>query len=265
MYFRCLRLLVSASMLFPALLFARPLTVCADPDNLPFSSRKLDGFDNRIASLLATQLHTTATFHWARMGRGFIRNIVNKGECDVLMGVPAGMHGLLVTRPYYRSTYVFITRDRISPISSFDDERLQRMKIGVQVLDDDYAPPARALARRGLTRNIVGFDMDDPGRIVRAVARGEVDTAIVWGPLAGYYSARQRGLHLSPVTPEIDFPMLPFAYEMAIGVRRNEPELFHRIDAAVANAMPQIQRLLRAYNVPMTPVPHSAMARAGVP
>src|SRR6185312_3419293 len=148
------------------------------------------GFENKIAHLLARDLNSEVVFQWQRMGRGFLRDVLNKDTCDVLLGVPVGMRGLLVTEPYYRSTYVFVSRAETTPPRSLDDPALRGKKIGVQVLEEDYSPPASALARRGLADSIRGYDMDDPGAIVAAVARNEIDQAIVWGPLAGYYAAK---------------------------------------------------------------------------
>jgi mxaJ protein len=239
------------------------LKVCADPANLPFSSQNKAGFENRIATLLAKELNSRAEFYWGRMGRGFLREVLNKGKCDVLLGVPVGMRGLLVSRPYYRSSYVFVTRNGQN-IQSLDDAALKNMKIGVQVLDDDYAPPARALSRRGMASNIVGFDMEDPAAIVRAVANKKVDAAIVWGPVAGYYVKRYgAALKLAPVVPEIDPPGLPLAYEIAAGVSKSKPELLERVNSALARAQPEIRKILRSYNIPTLPKPDTTVAAGG--
>jgi mxaJ protein len=248
-----------------ALAFGKTLIFCADPQNVPFSTRQQTGFENKVARVIGTELNMPVRFYWGRMGRGFVRNVVNKGECDAMVGVPMGMRGLLTTAPYYRSSYMFVTRADGKPITSLDDPRLPSMSIGVQVLEDDYAPPARALSRRGLSKNIVGFDMDgNTGEIIAAVAHKKVSTAIVWGPLAGYY-ARKYGkrLRLTAVTPEIDPPMLPFTFSMAVGVRKSDPELFHRVDAAVQRAAPKIQAILREYNVPQLPLAAENKAQAG--
>jgi mxaJ protein len=243
----------------------RPFTVCADPQNPPFSTRMETGFENKIAIAIAAELHQPVRFHWSRMGRGFVREIVNKGACDALIAVPVGMRGLLVTSPYYRSTYVFVTRRSEPTIASFDDPRLASEKIGVQVLDDDYAPPARALARRRLTRNVVGFEMDEnAGEIVSAVARKRVNSAIVWGPLAGYYARRYGAtLRMTPVMPEVDPPQLPFTFEIGVGIRKSEPALYARVEEALRRARPQIQRILRSYAVPTLPLHEQNQERAG--
>jgi mxaJ protein len=233
---------------------AEQLKVCADPANLPFSNSKRQGFDNRVAELLARELDAKVEYHWSRVGRGFVRNVVNGGACDVLVGVPVGMRGLQIAAPYYRSSYVFVTRRAVKPIKSFDDPRLRDLKVGVQVLDEDYAPPGRALARRELTQNLVGFEMSgkDDGAIIRAVARKKIDVAVVWGPLAGFY-ANQYGnqLRLTPVEPAIDPPALAFAFDMGIGVRKDNPELFAKIQNALQSQQQEIRRVLRRYGVPL--------------
>src|SRR4051794_38326019 len=111
-----------------ASLFAsEPLTICADPQNPPFSTREGTGFENKIAKAIAVELHQPVRFHWQRMGRGFVREVVNKGACDAVIAVPVGMRGLLVTTPYYRSTFVFVTRRTERTLTSLDDPRLAHM------------------------------------------------------------------------------------------------------------------------------------------
>jgi mxaJ protein len=242
---------------------AAPLKVCADPQNPPFSTRQQSGFENRIAKAIGAELNEPVEFHWARMGRGFVREVMNKGACDALIAVPVGMKGVLVTAPYYKSSYVFVEHKGGPRLKSLDDPKLREMKVGVQVLEDDYAPPARALSRRGLTKNVVGFEMDEgAGKIVEAVADKKVDVAIVWGPLAGYYARNFRNkVRIHPVTPEIDPPMLPFTYEIGVGVRRSEPELFGRMNDAVKRAQPRINGILREYGVPTLPMREATEAR----
>lgn len=253
-----------AALLFCVVARASTLKVCADPHNLPFSNQQQQGFENKIARLLADDLNAQVSFQWQRMGRGFLRDVMNNGTCDVLLGVPVGMRGLLVTQPYYRSTYVFVSRAEEKPIQSLDDPRLAGKKIGVQVLEEDYAPPASALARRGLSSSIRGYEMDDPGAIVAAVANHEVDLAIVWGPLAGYYAAKYgKRLRLKAVQPEIDSSKLPFTYAIAAGVRKNDPELYTKLSAALAKEHQPIQQILRSYKVPLLPLQANEQAKAG--
>jgi mxaJ protein len=133
-----------------------------------------------------------------------------------------------------------------------NDPSLHQMKIGVQALEEEYTPPATALARRGMQSEIVGFDtIDDPESIMRAVADGQVDTAIVWGPLAGYF-ARQFGknLQLTPVTPEVDPPGLPFTFAISMGVRKGNTALRDELDHVLQQRGTAIRKMLDDYGVP---------------
>ncbi len=201
------------------------LRVCADPNNLPFSNRRLEGLENKLARLIAHDLAVPVSYTWWAQRRGFFRNTLKAGLCDVVMGIPSGFEMASPTRPYYRSTYVFVSRaNRGDLVRSLDDPALRSLRIGVQLAGDDYAntPPAHALARRGIVSNVVGFTLygdyarpNPPARIVDAVARGEVDVAVVWGPLAGYFAARSPApLRIAPVTPSVDRPFLPFVFDI---------------------------------------------------
>jgi mxaJ protein len=239
----------------------RILRVCSDPNNLPFSNQRLQGFENKLATLIAREMEATVRYTWWAQRRGFIRNTLNTGECDVVMGVPSSFELALVTRPYYRSTYVFLSRrDRHLNVRSFDDPILRDLKIGVQIIGDDYAnaPPAHAFDRRGIVGNLIGYTVygdyredSPPARIVRGVAQGEVDLAVVWGPLAGYFAPRQPvPLDMTPVSPQIDLPFLPFVYDIAMGVRRSDPALKDELDGILERKRPEIDALLASYGVP---------------
>jgi mxaJ protein len=185
----------------------------------PFSNERREGFENRIAELVAREMRAELRYVWWAQRRGYIRNTLRAGLCDVFIGMPTGLDMVLVTRPYYRSTYVFVTKRDGPRVASFDDPRLKRLRVGVQIIGDDYAnaPPAEALSHRGIVRNVRGYsvigdyrDASPPSRIVRAVEKGEVDVAVVWGPLAGYFARRSTvPLRVVPVSPEVDVPYLP--------------------------------------------------------
>jgi mxaJ protein len=244
--------------------FERPrgvLRVCADPNNLPFSNERGEGFENKIAELLAADLGERLEYTWWAQRRGFFRNTLRAGACDVVVGVPSSFELAATTAPYYRSTYVFVYRkDRGVGVSSFDDPRLRELKVGVQLVGDDGAntPPAHALASRGVVGNLRGYTLygdykepNPPARIVEAVARGEVDVAVAWGPLAGYFARRQRSpLAVVPVSPQFDRPFLPFVYDISMGVRRGDEELRQRLDDFLERRRPEIGRILEDYGVP---------------
>jgi mxaJ protein len=159
---------------------------------------------------------------------------------------------------------VFVTRSDAKPIQSLDDPDLRSKSIGVQILEEDYAPPGQALGRRGLSANVHGFDMDNPGAIIDGVAQKKVDVAIVWGPLAGYYAAKYGNrLRLAPVQPEIDPPNLPFTFAIGAGVRKTAPDLYQHLSAALAKEQPAIQRVLRSYHVPLLPLANQQQLSVG--
>jgi mxaJ protein len=140
------------------LMAASPLRVCADPDNLPFSNRAGAGFDDRIVTLVAHDLHREIVFVWARPRRGCLREQFNKNACDVLLGVPIGLRGVAVSEPYYTSSYAFVSPARKHfQIASFT-EHLNGQRIGLQILEEDLSPPSLPLIRSGHASQIVGFE-----------------------------------------------------------------------------------------------------------
>jgi mxaJ protein len=247
------------------------LRVCADPNNLPFSNEAGEGFENRIAELLASDLGAKLEYTWWAQRRGFVRNTLKTGACDVMIGAPTSFDMVLTTRGYYRSTYVFVTAaERALGIGSLDDPRLRELRIAVQLVGDDAAntPPAHALARRGIVDNVVGYTVygdysrpNPPAEIVAAVARGDVDVAIAWGPLAGYFAPRQPvALDVAAVTPHIDMPFLPFVFDVGMGVRHGERALREELDAWIVRRRDAVDAILAEYGVPRTDRPSLAAA-----
>ena len=248
------------------------LRICADPNNLPYSNSAHEGFENRIAELIGHELKQRVEYVWWAQRRGFVRNTLNSGACDLVVGTTSGMEMLATTRPYYKSTYVFVSRhDRHLEIHSFDDPTLRRLKIGVQLIGDDFAntPPAHALSNRGMTKNVAGYtvygDYRQPNpaaRIVDAVVDRDVDIAVVWGPLAGFFAKRSPvPLDIVPVNPRIDLPYLPFVFDISMGVRRRDSTFRARIDEIITRRRPAIDSILAAYAVPRVDVASSTLSR----
>ena len=240
---------------------APELRVCADPNNLPFSNSKGEGFENRIAELVARDMGARVKYTWWAQRRGFIRNTLNASECDVVIGVPASFDLTAVTAPYYRSSYVFVSRaDRHLGVRSFDDPVLHRLRIGVQLVGDDGAntPPVHALGARGIRGNLKGYlvygdyrKANPPSAIIDAVAKGDIDLAIAWGPLAGYFANRQgTPLDIVPVSPQIDLPFLPEVFDISMGVRRQDKTLRDRLDGIIEREKEPIQAILDSYHIP---------------
>ena len=237
------------------------LRICADPNNLPFSNARLEGFENHVAALVAEELGRDTAWVWFPQRRGFARQTLRAGRCDLIAGVPSSYELALTTAPYYRSTYVFVTRaDRDLDLGSLDDPRLRTLRIGLHAIGDDYSngPGADALARRGIVDNVVGYSIygdyseeTPPARLIEAVARADIDIAIAWGPVAGW-AAQQSDvpLRLEPVTPQIDPPFTPFVYDVSMAVRRGEDSLKLEIERALVRRDPEIRALLEEYGVP---------------
>jgi mxaJ protein len=252
---RTLLAIVAVPVLAGACSTGPVLRVCADPDNLPFSDDRERGFENRIAEVIAGDMGARVEYTWWPQRQGFLRNTLNAQKCDVVIGLPASMDAALTTRPYYRSAYAFVSRgDERIDIRSFDDERLRTLRVGIQLVGDDGAnsPPAHALSRRGVIRNVVGFPVySDPGRIVRAVASGQIDVAVAWGPLAGYYAARENPpLRVETAASQADGAAVPLAFDISLAVRTGDRERRDALDRIVDRRRAEIEAILAKYHVP---------------
>ncbi|MDQ6887011.1 MAG: substrate-binding domain-containing protein [Gemmatimonadota bacterium] len=241
----------------------RELRVCADPNNLPFSNRAGRGFENRIAELVGRELGATVRYTWWPQRRGFVRQTLNAGQCDLVIGVPVGYGLVRTTRPYYRSSYAAVTRrsDQLD-VRSLDDPRLRHLRIGVHVIGSHYqnVPPAHALAARRIVENVRGYSIygsydreSPPADLVSAVARGDVDVAIAWGPLASWAARRSPvPLTVRALEESADSASLPLSYEIAMGVRKRDEALARELDALLVRREREIQAILRSSGVPTT-------------
>jgi mxaJ protein len=244
----------------------RVLRVCADPDNLPFSNARGEGFEDKIAALIADDMHATLEMTFRSSRRGFLRRTLQAHACDVVMGVPGGMPGAATTKPFYRSSYVFVAaRARQPQPGSFDEPALRSWKIGLPALGAEGAniPPAHALAERGIVGNIVGFpvygetsDDNPPGAIVAAVASGAIDVAIVWGPIGGYFARPFKdALSVTPILSDPRQPDLAFTYEISLGTRKDDTALRDRLDEILARRQTDLAAIPRDYGVPLVAAP----------
>jgi mxaJ protein len=257
--------LTGFALVFATIADARELRVCADPNNLPFSNERGEGFENKIAELIADELGVTLSYTWWAQRRGFIRNTLNTGSCDLVTGTTNGIEMLRTTLPYYRSGYTFVTRQDGPKVSSLDDPILHNLRIGIQLVGEDGAnpPPSEALARRGIVDNVRGYlvygdyrEQNPAAAIMDAVAKGEIDVAIVWGPVAGYFAGRESvPLKIALVTPQNDGPRVPMVFDINMGVRRDDPTLRDEINAALSKLRPKIDAVLANYGVPRADLP----------
>jgi mxaJ protein len=259
---RLVPLICAASILGACTAQVEPaIRVCADPNNLPFSNREGAGFENKIAEMIGGELKAPVEYVWWAQRRGFIRNTLRSGLCDVVIGVPADLDMAATTRPYYRSGYVFVTRAGEPAPASLDDPLLKHAIVGVHLIGDDSAnsPPAHALSARGVIDNLRGYSIygnyaepNPPARLIRAVADRDIDIAVAWGPLAGYFARFSSvPLRIAPVTPRED-PPFRFEFDIAMGVARDNLALRDRLNGVIDRKRARIDRLLRDYGVPLS-------------
>src|SRR4030095_14319814 len=260
MFSSCREALLAAALALSANAAARELVVCADPDNPPYSGADRSGFENRIAQVVADEMGADLRYQWQPLRRGVVRKTLDARACDILVGVPAGLERVTTTVPYYRSGFAFVYRRGTAPFESFDDPRLRAGRVGVQLVGVDMAatPAALALARRGIVDNIVGFPVygAEPSarRMIEAVARGDLEVAVIWGPQAGYFVKRARApLAMSLASDPDDPNALSFAIAMA--VRQGDTALRDELDAALRRSRDRIATILADFGVPTEPFP----------
>ncbi len=250
----------------PVHLQSSTLRVCGDPDNLPYSNERLEGFENRIAAVVAAELGAAPVYAWWPHQRGLVRNTIDAGTCDVIFGVPEGLDFVLWTKPYYRSSYVMAYRnDRGYEFRSLDAPELERLRIGVHV----NTPPEESLARRRLLDNVATYslffdprgDRDRPRKLLDDLVAGTVDVAVAWGPLAGYAAAVLNApLELVPLADE---PGVPLSFDISMGVEKGNEALKGRLEAAIDRRHDDILAILKEYGVPLAPIGGASGAASG--
>jgi quinoprotein dehydrogenase-associated probable ABC transporter substrate-binding protein len=230
------------------------LKVCADPNNLPFSDEKKEGFENKIAELIGAELGRSVDYSWFPQVIGFARNTLRAHLCDLVMGTVAGDEIMQTTNPYYFSTYVILYRsDKGLAIADLDDPRLKTLHLGVV----GGTPPSDLLVRHDLMSNTKPYALTVDTRaesptheMVQDVADGTIDVGFLWGPIAGYYRKHDViPLTLVPLKTEPDGPRM--SYHIAMGVRANEPEWRRGINTVILKRQADITAILQDYGVPL--------------
>jgi quinoprotein dehydrogenase-associated probable ABC transporter substrate-binding protein len=230
------------------------LTVCGDPNNLPFSNDRYEGFENKIAQLIADELGRTLHYRWWPQTVGFVRNTLRVRLCDMIMGITSVNELVQNTNPYYRSVYTLVQRTDADPlIRSLDDPLLKERRIGVVA----GTPPATLLTRYGLMNNVRSYQRTVDTRLyspavdaVKEVANGDLDVAIVWGPIAGYAASRQDvALTITTLPPQVD--SVPLAFSVSMGIRHRESQWKHDLNALLERLAPKIHAILLDYGVPL--------------
>ena len=248
------------------------LRVCHDPNNMPFSNSRGEGLENKLAELMAQTWGVPLVYHAFPQRMGFIRNTLRfklPGQdhpCDIVMGVPAGFEQVASTPAYYRSSYalVFPSAKGLSPVHGVDDflklgpDRLRQLKIGVY----DRSPASDWLSRHGLEDAGVPYKLLNadpasyPGEIIeRDLAQGQIDVAIVWGPMAAYFAKRVQSPALR-VIPMRSEPGVTLEFDMAMGVRHGEPAWKAQVALFLKEQQAQIQAVLTSFDVPLLELQH---------
>lgn len=244
------------------------LRVCADPANLPFSNKAGEGFENKIAELLAEKLKVPVRYTWFPQGVGFVRNTLNARKCDLVIGISLGFELLQNTNPYYTSTYALIYRaDSGLTAGSLKDPSLKGRSIGVVA----GTPPATLLARNGLLDKMRPYHLmvdtrfDSPGKdMAEDVAKGDVDVGLLWGPIAGYY-AQQQDPPLTVVPLLSAEEGMRMDYTITMGLRFNEPLWKREMNRLIRKNKDAINAILFDYGVPLLDRKGKVMARPAEP
>ena len=241
----------------PDLVATDRLRVCADPADLPFSNKAREGFENRIAEILADELKLPLHYYWSPQGPGFVRNTLGTDLCDVILGAAVGSGIVDHTNAYYASTYVLVTKKGgpLDGIDQLEDPRLKGRRLGVIAA----TPPADHLLDLGLTDAAKTYPLLVDRRYaspaedaLKDVEAGVIDAAILWGPIGGYF-ARKASPPLSATPLKEDTRPL-FSFRIAFGLRRNESDWKHRLNAAISNRQKDMDVVLESYGVPLLPI-----------
>jgi quinoprotein dehydrogenase-associated probable ABC transporter substrate-binding protein len=231
------------------------LRVCADPANMPFSNERGEGFENKIAELLATKLDKRLAYTWYPQSTGFVRQTLGSFRCDVIMGFPQGGDLAQSTNPYYRSAYTFVSKQgaELDGVDSLGDERLKGRRLGIVA----GTPPSSYMVAQGLMATakpyslVVDTRFDSSGRaMTRDIASDEIAAGILWGPIAGWYARQtEPPLHVVPLLKESGGP--PLAYRITMGVRPTDQNWKRELNGLIRDIQPAITKILLGYGVPL--------------
>lgn len=231
------------------------LRVCADPSNMPFSNEAGEGFENKIAALLAKELGKTLSFTWYPSGPGFVRRTLAAYRCDLIMGMPQGDDIVQVTNPYYFTSYalVFTPGHGLDGVETLADARLKDKRIGIVA----GTPPATNMVLDGLMAKAKPYPLVVDTRydsssvaMMQDIADGSIDAGVLWGPLAGYHAKQAK----SPVTvvPLLKEPNGPrMRYRIGMGVRYSDQEWKRDLNRLIKARQADITALLQDYGVPL--------------
>jgi quinoprotein dehydrogenase-associated probable ABC transporter substrate-binding protein len=231
------------------------LRVCADPRNLPFSNDKGEGFENKLAELLADKLQKKLDYMYFPQATGFVRMTLGAHRCDVIMGFPQGDDLVQGTNPYYRTAYALIAKDGngLDEVATLEDPRLKGKHIGIVA----GTPPATNMAVAGLMTNAKPYPLMIDTRLdssaeamIKDLISGEIDAGVLWGPIAGFYAKKANPpLHVTPLVKETTGPRL--IYRIGMGVRNADQNWKRQLNRLIQENQPAINKILLDYGVPL--------------
>jgi quinoprotein dehydrogenase-associated probable ABC transporter substrate-binding protein len=231
------------------------LRVCADPNNLPFSNDKGEGFENKIAEFFAAKLGKSLAYTYYPGATGFVRMTLGSYRCDVVMGFPQGGELVQSTNPYYRTAYALVAKSAspIAGVETLQDARLKDKHIGVVA----GTPPASYLVADGLIANskpyplVVDTRYDSSAQaMVNDINSGEIDAGVLWGPLAGYYASHAASaVKATLLLKEKGGPHLD--YRIVMGVRPSDQNWKRQLNQLIEENQPAINKLLLDYGIPI--------------
>ena len=229
--------------------------VCADPRNLPFSNEQGEGFENKLAELLAGKLGKTLAYTWYPQAPGFVRNTLAALKCDVIIGYPQGNDLVQTTNPYYRTSYALLFKPQpgFDGVDALSDPRLKGKRIGIVA----GTPPSTYMASAGLMANakpyplVVDTRVDSPAAsMIKDLLSGEIDVAALWGPIAGYFAKQASPkLVVVPLTKQPSGP--PLIYRIAMGVRFADQDWKRLLNKTIAENQRTINLILLDFGVPL--------------
>lgn len=247
---------------------SRYLTVCGDPNHLPYSNIEMAGFENRIAQLIADTTGRTLRYRWWPQTLGFVRNTLQVRLCDLVMGITTVNELVQNTNPYYRSVYTLVYRQSSGlDLNSLSDPVLKGLRLGVVA----GTPPATLLSHydlmeqtRSYLRTVDTRHFSPASEAVADVAAGNIDVAVIWGPIAGYSASQQSvPLVVSPLPAREDSVQL--AYNVSMGIRRRETQWKHQLNELIDKLTPEIIAILREYRVPLLDQQNRPIETAAIP
>lgn len=230
------------------------LRVCADPRNLPFSSEKGEGFENKLAEFFAEKLQKKLDYVFFPQATGFVRMTLGAHRCDVIMGFPQGDDLVQGTNPYYRTSYALVAKagSGLEEVDTLEDARLKGKHVGIVA----GTPPATNMALAGLMGDAKPYPLmidtrydNSAQAMIDDLVAGKIEAGVLWGPMAGFYAKKTGGLHVTPLVKETTGPKL--VYRIGMGVRPADQNWKRQLNKLIQENQGEINKILLDFGVPL--------------